>query len=331
MSGMALAKTRHPRPKRVGKNSTLGEKTAVKTHSLLANIFGGRTVLKLIGIVVAIILIAGVIVWYKVVYANPDRVFWGMINNNLSTASVTKEIKQAGGSTTNNEDTQLTLSPTPQVRDIKEISSSSNGTTSKIKIESIGTATDTYQHYVLIDQPAKNGKPKPDYSDVYKLWIKNSGNQQHETQLFNGVVYDAVLFANMPAPERSKLIEYLQNAYHVDFANVIKDTNGGRKTYSYNVKVNLRNYAKAVNYYSKVLGLPNGGKLEPNNYKANDEIAISLKVDTLSRQLKQLQFLSSQSTESYVTYGIHADFQPPAHTVNYETLQKTVQKAASTQ
>jgi hypothetical protein len=330
MAGMALAKMKHPRPKRVGKNSTLGEKTAVRTHSILANIFGGRTVLKLVGILFTVLIIAGGVLWYKLVYTNPEHVFWGMINNNLSTPSVTKEIKQAGESTTNNEDTQLALTQGIRVRDIKEITSSAaSGASTKIKIESIGTPTDTYQHYLLIEQPAKNGKAKADYSKVYPLWIKNSGNTKGETQLFNGVVYDAVLFANMPSSERGKMSGYLKDAYRVDFDKVTKNSSDGRKTYTYSVKLNLRNFAKAVNYYSKVLGLPNGGKLNPNNYKATDEVALLMKVDTLSRQMRQLEYVSSHSIESYVTYGIYPNFQPPAHTVSYNTLQTAVQKAAA--
>jgi hypothetical protein len=145
MAGMALAKTRHPRPKRVGKNSTLGEKTAVRTHSVLASIFGGRTVLKLIGVIAAAVIITSGVLWYKFVYTDPGKVFWGMVNNNLITPSVTKEIHQSGSSTTNIEDTQLALTPTVKVRDIKEISSTSGTASTKIKIESVGTPTDTYQ------------------------------------------------------------------------------------------------------------------------------------------------------------------------------------------
>jgi hypothetical protein len=326
MSAMALAKTRHPRPKRVGKNSTLGEKTAVRTHSVLAGIFGGRTVLKLVGLIAAAVIIAGGVLWYKLVYTNPEHVFWGMVSNNLATPSVTKEIIQSGSSTTNHEDTQLALTPSPQVRDIKEIASSTGS--SKIKIESIGTPTDTYQHYLLIEQPQKNSKAKADYSKVYPLWIKNSGNNQPEAQLFNGVVYDAVLYANMQPEQRAKLVDYLRDAYHVDYSNVRKESNNGRKNYTYNVKINLRNFAVAANYYSKTLGLPNGGKIKPNNYKASDEVAINLSVDILSKQLRQLEYVSSRSTEKIVTYGVVANFTPPEHTVKYDALQKAVQAAA---
>jgi hypothetical protein len=325
---MALAKTRHPRPKRVGKNSTFGEKTAVRMHGVFAQIFGGRTVLKLIGTMVGIVLIVGGIFWYKQVYSSPENVFWGMINNNLSTYSITKEISQSGTSATNKEDTQLGFSPSPVVRDIKDISTQNSANSSRIKIESIGTPTDTYQHYVLIDQSSKSGKKKPDYSRIYSMWLKNSGSNQRDTQLFDNIVYSALLFGNLPPTQRNDTVNYIRNAYHVDFAHVAKNTSGGRRTYTYNVKLGLRSFAQAANFYSKTLGLPKTGQIKAENYKPTEEVALKIKVDVLSRQAKNVQYLSNGSVETYTTYGIVPTFKPPAHTVSYQTLQQAVQTAA---
>jgi hypothetical protein len=328
MFGLALAKTRHPRPKRAGKNSTFGEKTAARAHAVLAGIFGGRTVIKLVGIFVAAILVVGGIFWYKEFYSNPERVFWSMLSNNLTTHSITKEIAQNGASASSSEQTQLTFIPIPMVRDIKDVSSQNSTTSSRIKIESIGTPTDTYQHYVLIKQTDASGEAKHDFSKVYSLWLKNSGKQQKENQLFNNVIYSALLFGNLPVAQRSEMINYLKEAYHVDFNNVQKESNNGRKTYTYNVKLGLRNYAKAVNFYTKALGLPNAGQIKANNYKATDQVSLKFSVDVLSRQARSVEYTSNSSTEKYVTYGIVTSFKPPAKTVGYDMLQKAVQDAA---
>jgi hypothetical protein len=328
MAGMALSKTRHPRPKRVGQNSTLGEKTAVRAHSVLASVFGGRTVLKLIGILVAVILIVGGVFWYKQIYTDPEKVFWGMISNNLSTYSISKEVSQKGTNATSQENTMLAFSPSPAVRDIKAISTQNADNTSVIKIESIGTPTDTYQHYVTIKQSSKKGKKDPNYNKVYSLWLKNSGNSQHETQLFSNTVYSALLFGNLPLEQRNKTVAYLKNSYKVDFSQVKKESVDGRKTYTYSAKLRLQNYAIAADYYAKALGLPNAGQINPKNYKPTDEVPLLFSVDVLSRQARGIQYASSGATEKYTTYGVVANFKPPTHTVSYETLQKTVQNAA---
>jgi hypothetical protein len=325
---MALKKTNHPRPKRVGKNSTLGEKTAARTHSVLANIFGGRAILKILGVIAVVLVIAGGVVWYRTIYTNPERVFWKMVDNNLSTYSVTKENAQQGTSASSKEVTQITFSPTPMVRDVKDVTTQNPDTTSRIKIESIGTPTNTYQHYALIDQSSKNSKTKHDYSKVYSLWLKNSGNPQSENDLFNGVLFSAALFGNQPVNQRNDIVNDLKKAYHIDFSKVQKQSHNGRITYTYDVKVGLKDYAKAVNFYTQALGLPSSSQIKTDNYKPTDEISVKFSVDVPSTQLRTVQYVANGSIENYTTYGVLTNFKPPLHTVSYDTLQKTVQDAA---
>jgi hypothetical protein len=286
---MALKKTNHPRPKRVGNNSTFGEKTAARTHSALASTFGGRTVLKIVGVVVVVLAIVGGVVWYKAIYTNPEHVFWKMVENNLSTYSVTKENAQQGTAASSQEITQLSFSPSPMVRDIKEVTTQNPDINSRIKIESIGTPTNTYQHYVLIDQSDKSGKVLHDYSKVYSLWLKNSGNQQSENQLFNGMLFSAALFGNQTHSQRVETIKKLKDAYLVNFNKVEKESNNGRKSYTYDVKVKLKNYAVALNFYAQSAGLPSSSQVKPGNYKSTDEISVKFTVgyDTLQKAVQE--------------------------------------------
>jgi hypothetical protein len=168
-----------------------------------------------------------------------------------------------------------------------------------------------------------------DYSKVYSLWLKNSGNKQHETQLFNNAIYSALLFGNLPANQRDKTIQELKNAYKVDFKSVSKSTEKGRKTYTYNARLGLKKYANAVNSYTKTLGLPNAGQIKAGNYKPTDEVSIQISVDVLSRQVKKVYYTTNGSTEEYLTYGVVPNFKLPLSTVSYDTLQKAVQKASN--
>jgi hypothetical protein len=313
----------------VGKNSTFGEKASARIHAAIAYLFGGRTVLKLIGVAAAVLIITGGMFWYKKIFTNPEHVFWSMMSNNLSTASISKQISQQGGPTSNIEVTQIAFSPSPVVRDIKELKTQNSANNSRIKIESIGTPTDTYQHYALIEQKSKTSKKNLDYSKVYSLWLKNSGNKQHETQLFNNAIYSALLFGNLPANQRDKTIQELKNAYKVDFKSVSKSTEKGRKTYTYNARLGLKKYANAVNSYTKTLGLPNAGQIKAGNYKPTDEVSIQISVDVLSRQVKKVYYTTNGSTEEYLTYGVVPNFKLPLSTVSYDTLQKAVQKASN--
>jgi hypothetical protein len=327
---MSAAKIPHRRPIRTGNNSTVGEKTAANVHAVISRIFGGRGVLNLLAVTIGAIIIVGGLFWFKQVYEDPNHVFWGMVNNNLSTYSITKETTQSSPGNKSDELTQIAFTPKPAVHDIKEVTASANGATSRIKVEGIGTPKDTYQRYVLIDQPAKNGKSKPDYSKVYSMWLKNGGNEQiNNSQLFNNAVFSAFLFGNLSPQQRSEALKYFKKSYVVNMDNVQKQTSHMRKTYTYTVNLNLRQYAQGARSYANSLGLPNAAQINPNNYKAGDKLALSVSVDVLSRQIKEVVYKSNSATEKYSAYGTLPTFSVPAKTVSYSTLQQAVTQAAS--
>jgi hypothetical protein len=326
---MSATKLRHPRPRRAGNHSTFGEKSSERIHGIVAGIFGGRKISTLLAVIGGMVAIVAACVWFYTVYSNPKNVFWGMVQNNLSTPSVTKEITQKSTNATSTEITQMAFYSNPSVRDTKEIDNTVSGSTSRIKIESIGTPSDTYQRYVLIEQQAKAGKPKADFSKVYAMWLKNGGNAQAASaQLFNNAVFSGFLFGDLPRAPRTQAINYMQKAYKVDYANVNKKSDNARKTYTYNVTLSLRDYAKGAHFYAETLKLPNAKQISVNNYKATDKLTMSVTVDVLSRQLRQITYTSNGSGEKYTAYGNIPTFGIPKHTVSYNDLQQAVNKAA---
>jgi hypothetical protein len=270
------------------------------------------------------------ITWFYRVYSNPKNVFWGMVENNLSTPSITKEITQKSTNATSKEITRIILSPNHAAHDVKQIDTAAQGSGSTIRIESIGTPTDTYQRYVLIDQPTKPGKKKPDFSKVYAMWLKNGGNAQTgNSQLFNNAVFSGFLFGNLPANQRSVALNYMRKAYKVDFDSIDKKSNNSRKTYTYNVSLAMQDYAKAARFYADALKLPNAKQISANNYHPTDKIAMSVTVDVLSRQLREVTYKTNASTEKYSAYGITSNLSAPKKTVSYDTLQNAVNQAVA--
>jgi hypothetical protein len=330
MVGMSAAKLRHPRPRRAGKHSTLGEKSADSIHTFLAGIFGGRRITTILALVGSIVILAGSAFWFYKVYSNPENVFWGMVGNNLSTPSISKEIVQKSEGSSSKENTLIAFRPAPSVHDIKEISTTVNGTKSRIKVESIGTPKDTYQRYVLIEQPVQPGKSKPDYSNIYKMWLKNGGNAQaNNSQLFNNALFSGFLFGNLQPNNRDTAVSYMRKAYKVNFDDINNKSDNSRKTYTYKVKLSLKEYAKGAHYYAELLRLPNAKQISADNYKATDKLEMAVTVDVLSRQLRQVTYTSNSSSEKYTAYGIVPNFESPKKTVSYNDLQEAVKKAVS--
>jgi hypothetical protein len=322
MIGMALKRIPHRRPIRSGKHSTFGEKSAEQAHAVFANIFGGRIIVKLIigTILVLILITAGL--WMKLVYANPEHVFWTAINNSLSSVSVTKDLTQSAGTAKTNIITQLAFGHDPIVKSIKNVDQQLAQGSAHITVETIGTPSNTYQHYTNIKQTGKN----INYDSVYNLWVKDSSATPY--QFFNDAVFGAMLFGKIPAQDKQKIIDYLREAYKINFNLTKKDNIGGRKIYTYEVSIALQNYSKAAKIYAQTLGMPNADKVSPSNYKATDKLNVTFVVDVYSRQVKSITYTSTGAKEKYSGYGILSEPKIPSKTVDYSVLEKALQESA---
>jgi len=278
-----------------------------------------------IGVLAALAVIVLAVLWFAKIYSNPERVFWGMISDSLSTPSVTKLTTQKSQSSVIDELTQLSFTPQPIVKDVKKLSQRSNGLTTKLTLESIATPTDTYQRYSFVDRPAASGGRKVDYSKLYDLWLKNSGTGSSQNQLFNGSVIGIVLFANLPPQQREDLIKLMQKnqVYRVDFPHVLRSS-GGRRMYTYDVLVNLRNYSIVAKKFIKYLKLPATQNIDPNRYPAGSTVEVAMVVDVLSRQLNKIAYAATRTSETYHAHGAIVTINPPAQTVSLPVYQKAL-------
>lgn len=327
---MATPKTRKKpsstssrRPVRPGSKATRSEKAQV---SLI------KTILSKSFLVVAAAVLAGgalllvLFLWFSRVYADPENVFWGMLSNNLATSSITKELTQESGQGSTLELTQLSLTPKPTVKSVRVLSYvDETGGQNKLTLEGILTPVEEYQHYADIQRPTAGSQR--DYSEIYKLWLKNTPPESSGgSPGFNNAVYGAMLFGNLRRPERAPIIDELRQAYEVDFSKAEKSIVSGRRTYTYQVTVNMRSYAVAALRYAQTLGLPVTNQINPNNYKATDQIQVEITVDVLTRQVKKVEYQGAVN-ETYRGYGVPVQIALPSKTVAPEKLQKAIEDA----
>ncbi len=309
---------------RSGKNATASEKTAERIQNA-ARSLTYRIVVGIIGIAVGIAALVLAVVWFHKVYADPQHVFWDMVNNNLTTQGVTKEVSQNTGTVSTDELTQMVFVPQPMLRSVKQLSTSSGGTTTHLILEAVSTPKDNYQHYSLIERQAAPGQPKKDYAKVYALWLHNGGRGQSDGQAtFNNAVFGALLFGNIPPEQRANIERSLHTAYHLDFAATKKQSQSHRRIYSYDAVISLKDYASAAHLYAKALGLPNADQINPANYDPDSKLAFTVTVDVLSRQVKQIAYKTSGITEAYSSYGVLTNITTPKHTVSYQELQNAI-------
>jgi len=282
----------------------------------------------IIGVAAALILLIGLIglfYWLNKTYTDPQRVFWAMIDNNLATPGVTREVKQSSGSESIIDISRLVFSPEPRVIDVQKRTQGSGLSANKLTLEGIGTPNNDYQHYSYIYQPG--AKPGQNYDEVYKLWLLNSqtGGSPNSGTLFNNAVFGMVLFGNLPPSERTKLVDYIKghNVYKIDYSKV-KDSSNSRRTYTYMASMSLRQYAGAARLYAQMAGLKKAAQINPANYPPSAVLKLSLSVDALSRQLTQVVNQPSNLKIAYTSYGIAPEVKLPSKVVDAQTFQKVL-------
>lgn len=260
-----------------------------------------------------VVLILATVLYYTKVYSNPQRTFWAMVDNNLATNGVTKQVTQQGSGATTDSFTQLVFSPEFRIHYIKKVTDKNTSPSSHLALEGIGTPQADYQRYSFIDRPGSTAN----YSSIYNLWLKGD-----QPTLFSNTVFGAILFGNLGQPQRLDIVNKLRDAYRVRLDTRARQTSARTRTYS--VTVSLQKYAIAARVYAKAIGLPDADKITPNVYKPTDRIQLVVSVDIPSRQLAKIEYTSSNVTETYVSYGVASTVNLPKKTVDNQQFQNAL-------
>jgi hypothetical protein len=254
-------------------------------------------------------IVGGFLLYYVRIYSDPQRTFWSMIDNNLSTSGITRQTQQKNGLAVTNDTTQLIFVPTTYAAYQKKIKDTSPQQSASLTLNGIGIPKTDYNNYSYIDRPGKKG----DYAKVYKMWLKSDQPQILGNSIFNGV-----FFGNMTPPQRQAIEKVLKDAYKI---NSSKLNSPGRNSIDFGVTLNMQKYALAAVAYVKATGLPNADQISPNSYPANAKIDMNISVDVLSRQIKKIEYPNSKVTDYYSGYGISKSPNLPSKTVGLEEFQ----------
>src|SRR3990167_11352258 len=111
---------------------------------------------RLVFLGVALLLLAAFLWWTKV-FNSPQNVFWGMLDNSLSTSSITRYVSENAGDSSTERYMRLQTGSTNAAQSLEL---TKQGSTIVTK-ETIGTPTVDYVRYARIqtDQKSANGKP----------------------------------------------------------------------------------------------------------------------------------------------------------------------------
>lgn len=281
----------------------------------------------LYGIGVLLLLLSAWLWWTKVL-VQPDRVFWGAVQNNLSSAGVTLEVSSKDSATTDKQVIQYSLGSTNKVHAIRTLTQGK----SVVKTESVGTLDKTYTKYTEIktDKKSKDGKLLS-FKDVLNVWAESTGENESAQLLPQAALGLALPLGAVPMPigqltpeKREDIVNEMRNRtlYQTSYDKVKKEHKDGRLLYTYDVAMQPVLYLKIMKSFAEASGLKNLDSIDPNDYAGRESLKLQLTIDARSHQLVKVANTSLGYEQHYSGYGITADPGIPAKAISQTELQK---------
>lgn len=304
-----------------------------KKQSRKTGRISSKLIISLVAVAVVLFAVSGGLYWYKQVYQAPEQVFWGMLDNNLSTSSVTRHItqtpEQTGGSSVD-QYTRLQMGSQNATKSAVTLSQGDGSSQSIVKSESIGTQSNDYSRYLSVqtEQKGSNGQPL-DFSSILGIWGKTddaeAGAAPQVSYYRQAYLGSVVPFAQLPAQARGDVVQNLRdsNVYEVDYSNVRHEQREGQSVLSFPVKISPKSYVEQLVKILGYTGLDASG-LDPSVYANARQIEATFYINPVSRQLVSVVYSGGQE-ETYSSYGLILPIDLPKDTIPFSELQQRIQ------
>ncbi|GAC1392177.1 MAG: hypothetical protein NVSMB46_07270 [Candidatus Saccharimonadales bacterium] len=273
-----------------------------------------------------IILFVTGFLWWHYIQSNPQRVFWGMIDNALQTGSLNSHVIQTNNTQTQEEyihintygrkvaDAITTYSPSPNI---------------KVVTERLGTPDDDYSKYISVttDQKSADGKPL-NFSSVLNVWGKNANptNKESAGILYGQAALDVIPFANLSHSQRADILKLMKKAYVVTYPPLSKETINNRPVYKYVVSVNPVAYVTMLKSFSKYTGLKQFANIDPAKYSQYHPFSFQASIDVWARQIKEIDFPNNAKIEQFSGFGVQTTISDvPKKTISLTDLEQKIQ------
>ena len=262
--------------------------------------------------------------WWKLVYTNPERIFWDAIANNFSTSGFSR--------LTSYQDQEASELSASQIqygqRNIAETHITVNAPGMKQKAEVISTPEEDYLRYVQFSSDDEgSGKSK-----ALGVWAKSDGSGDLR-QSFGQLTLLLSLFpmGYVPADERDDLVNYAKSnsVYNPEVDTVIKETIDGRSVYTFKVTVQLQTYADMLQQFAQATGQADAAAdISPADYADVAPIPLEVSIDPLSRRIVRVMNPGDDTTvEAYRGYGISSKVvEVPQKYLSTSELQELLQQ-----
>jgi len=280
-------------------------------------------------IATAILLLLVGVLWWNLLWMNPQHIFSDMLANNLTTTSVTKHMSAAGNGQTINQYVRLEMGSTNAADWLVTATQSNSAVTS----ESIGTPSTGYIRYVKIATVSNAQSKVANFSSALNVWGKADGKTDTSlSQLFNETLLDinnAPLppIGNVPAVIGHGLVSYMlnQGVLSVNYNNAKSEVVNGHNVYTYAVSVHLGPYVRLMQSFAQSLGINSLESVDPSQYTSLPPVSLTMSVDKMSHQLVRVDYPAANFVQSYSDWGLLTPISLPSKTITTTELQARIQ------
>lgn len=310
----------------------MGFNSYMTTHRLFRGTKGrvsAKLPLNFIMYAAVVVLLASAWAWWYHIQTNPDRLFWGMIQNNLSATGFARTVVQDEGEQKLRQVVEVRTAPL-NLANSQSVITQGDPVTTKVITESIGTPTTDYIRYADIQTTQKGQSGKDlDFSKVENVWgMSEADTGTTSGQLYNESVLGVIPFGNLSASQQKSLIKQMKDnsVYKVELANVQRNGWLQRPAYTFNVEINPVAYIGALKAFAKSTGLTHLETVDPSQYKSTQPVTVQATVDGWSRQLMQVSYGGGARIEKFTGLNSIKPLQtPPRETIPIGELQARLQ------
>ena len=261
--------------------------------------------------------------WYKHTLTNTDKIFYGMLEKNLRTSSVTRTVDQPSSSRTEKQVIYLDFSPKTVVNTKSSIEQiGQDRQKSAVSTENIGTKDSDFIRYTNVEIPQASGD-KTDYSKILNTWAKRTkqSTADGKPQFLNEATFTFMPFGNFSVSKKDEIIKKIKDkkVYKVHDTKVTYEN--GRLIMTGIADINPRQFVSVMQDYAKATGVGNLDQLDPSQYQDKNNFPVSFSVDVITRHLTKLVYPNGDRAETYDAYGVKRPIEVPTKYISVDELQ----------
>lgn len=305
---------------------------ALGLFNKLADLAKTSTRMVVLGIIVIVVGLVW-LGWTKVI-ANPDTVFWSMLDNNLSSYGQTKHVTQGSQGNSLDQYVQLQLGSQNVASGQAALDQAlSNTTEASITIDTIGTSSANYARYTNFALNSSDPtQPKKDFSQLIGVWAKENNFSSAQQAIFTQASEGIIPSMHLSSQIRHQVVDFAkkQQVYKIDFSSLKHETINGRMVDTYQVQVDPEKYIQMLILINKLTD-QKSQQLDASQYQGAPAVPLQVSVDVLSHNLVNVIYETSGRSESYGSYGAQATVDIPTQTISETQAQAMLQKILSSQ